>query len=91
LMNYTGRHPETFASMEPLARLWEKTVRTEFLISYLGNQELRSILPAKEEDIRRLLDASILEKAMYELGYELNSRPTWVRIPLAGVLSLMGV
>jgi maltose alpha-D-glucosyltransferase / alpha-amylase len=91
LMNYTARHPETFASMEPLARLWEKTVRTEFLISYLGNQELRSILPAKEEDIRRLLDASILEKAMYELGYELNSRPTWVRIPLAGVLSLMGV
>jgi maltose alpha-D-glucosyltransferase/alpha-amylase len=91
LMNYTTRHPETFASMEPLARLWEKIVRKEFLASYLANQELYSILPSKNIDICRLLDAYILEKAIYELGYELNNRPTWVRIPLAGILSLAGI
>ena len=45
-------------------------------------------VPAAEEDFQKLLDASLLEKAMYELTYELNNRPTWIRIPLAGVLIL---
>ena len=35
-----------------------------------------------------MLDACLLEKATYELMYELNNRPTWVRIPLAGILAL---
>jgi maltose alpha-D-glucosyltransferase/alpha-amylase len=36
----------------------------------------------------RLLNAYLLEKALYELLYELNNRPTWVRIPIAGILAL---
>jgi maltose alpha-D-glucosyltransferase/alpha-amylase len=32
----------------------------------------------------------VLEKAVYELGYELNNRPDWVRIPLQGILHLLG-
>jgi maltose alpha-D-glucosyltransferase/alpha-amylase len=46
------------------------------------------IVPASDEDFRRLLDAFVLEKAMYELTYELNNRPSWIRIPLAGILTL---
>jgi predicted trehalose synthase len=37
------------------------------------------------------LDAHLLEKAIYELGYELNNRPDWIRIPLQGILDLIGV
>jgi maltose alpha-D-glucosyltransferase/alpha-amylase len=37
-----------------------------------------------------MLDALVLEKAIYELGYELNNRPDWVRIPLQGILDLVG-
>ena len=37
-----------------------------------------------------LLDAYLLEKALYEIVYELNNRPDWVRIPLRGVLELLG-
>jgi maltose alpha-D-glucosyltransferase/alpha-amylase len=37
-----------------------------------------------------MLDALVLEKAIYELGYELNNRPDWVRIPLQGILDLLG-
>jgi maltose alpha-D-glucosyltransferase/alpha-amylase len=36
-----------------------------------------------------MLSAYTLEKAVYELGYELNNRPTWVDIPIAGILELM--
>jgi maltose alpha-D-glucosyltransferase/alpha-amylase len=45
-------------------------------------------LPADNGVFRRLLDIYLLDKALYELRYELNNRPTWVRIPLMGMLSL---
>jgi len=38
-----------------------------------------------------LLDAFVLEKAVYELNYELNNRPDWVRIPLRGILQLLEI
>jgi maltose alpha-D-glucosyltransferase/alpha-amylase len=88
LMTYTTRHPEDIASLEPWARLWERTVGAEFLSAYRNTAEAGTFLPAAEEDFRRLLDACLFEKAMYELMYELNNRPTWVRIPLAGILAL---
>ncbi len=88
LMTYTTRHPEDFASLEPWASLWERTVSGEFLKAYRETTQGSNILPPAEEDFRKLLDACLLEKATYELMYELNNRPTWVRIPLAGILTL---
>ena len=38
-----------------------------------------------------MLDAYLIEKALYELSYELNNRPDWVHIPLRGIRQLMGV
>ena len=38
---------------------------------------------------RPLLDAFVLDKAFYELAYELNNRPDWVRIPLIGIRKLI--
>ena len=43
---------------------------------------------AKEH--RLLFDAFALQKALYEVAYELNNRPDWVRIPLRGILNLIG-
>ncbi|HUB79073.1 MAG TPA: maltose alpha-D-glucosyltransferase [Bryobacteraceae bacterium] len=88
LMTYTTRHPEDFEALEPWATLWERTVSAEFLATYREGTQGSNILPPAEEDFRRLLDAYLLEKATYELMYELNNRPTWVRIPLAGILAL---
>jgi maltose alpha-D-glucosyltransferase/alpha-amylase len=88
LMTYTTRHPEDMASLEPWARLWEQTIGAEFLNSYRETAAGGNILPAAEEDFRRLLDACVIEKAVYELTYELNNRPSWIRIPLAGILAV---
>jgi maltose alpha-D-glucosyltransferase/alpha-amylase len=88
LMAYTTRHPDDMASLEPWARLWEQTVSAEFLNAYRETAAAGRILPAADEDFHRLLDACAIEKAVYELTYELNNRPNWIRIPLAGILAL---
>jgi maltose alpha-D-glucosyltransferase/alpha-amylase len=84
-----GVRPEDFATLEPWARFWYAWVSGTFLRSYLAAAEVAAFLPQTREELQVLLDAYLLEKALYELGYELNSRPDWVRIPLQGILQLL--
>jgi maltose alpha-D-glucosyltransferase/alpha-amylase len=82
------RRPEHSSTLEPWATLWERSVSGEFLRGYrdtMGN----SALLASVEKADVLLRALLLEKACYELAYELNNRPTWLHIPLAGVRELL--
>jgi maltose alpha-D-glucosyltransferase/alpha-amylase len=88
LINYTARHPEDLATLEPWARFWERSVAAEFLRAYRQAAQGADFLPANESDFQNLLDAFLLDKALYEVLYELNSRPAWVRIPLMGIMSL---
>ncbi len=88
LTRHTSRRPQDFDLLEPWARLWEAAVVDEYLYSYRETAAQASIVPRDEQAFRRLLDVYLLDKALYELVYELNNRPTWVRIPLAGILSL---
>jgi len=67
---------------------WEQRCRTAFLDGYLGTVE-PSLLPGGEEAIRRLLTVFELEKAVYELRYELDNRPEWVSIPATGILRML--
>ena len=50
---------------------------------------MRSSFPRDREELALLLDLYLLDKAVYELGYELNNRPSWVRIPLDGISQLL--
>ncbi len=88
LINYTARHPEDLARLEPWARLWEQFVAAEFLRAYRDTANGAAFLPSSTADFRKLLDVFLLEKALYEILYELNSRPGWVRIPMLGLMSL---
>ncbi len=88
LINYTARRPEDLATLEPWARFWERSVSAEFLRAYRQAAHGADFLPADESDFQNLLDAFLLDKALYEVLYELNSRPAWVRIPLMGIMSL---
>jgi maltose alpha-D-glucosyltransferase/alpha-amylase len=59
-----------------------------FLRGYLDAVGDSPIVPAQPHHLRWLLDALLVDKAAYELGYELNNRPDWVDIPLRGILGL---
>jgi len=88
LINFTTRHPENVDRLEPWARLWERSASAEFLRAYLETAQGAKFLPTEREGLRKLLDLFLLDKALYEVLYELNARPEWVRIPLMGILSL---
>jgi maltokinase len=67
---------------------WEAEARSLFLEGYFGVVE-PVLLPAGEASITRLLAIHELEKAIYELRYELNNRPDWVGIPVAAIQRLL--
>jgi maltose alpha-D-glucosyltransferase/alpha-amylase len=81
--------PEDLAGLEPWARRWNEWICTAYTESYLEIAATGSFLPPDREDVNLLCNIYLLEKALYELVYELNNRPDWVRIPLIGILQLM--
>jgi maltose alpha-D-glucosyltransferase / alpha-amylase len=81
--------PEDLAVLEPWARLWIVWTGSAFLKTYLDHAMQGGFLPVNRDELKILLNVYLLEKALYELGYELNNRPDWVRIPLIGVIQLL--
>jgi trehalose synthase-fused probable maltokinase len=67
---------------------WEEQARAQFLEGYLDTVDA-SLMPAGQAAIDRLLAVFELEKAVYELRYELDNRPDWVGIPVAGIQRLI--
>ena len=67
---------------------WEEQARGAFLDAYLETVD-QSLLPAGRPATDKLLAIFELEKAVYELRYELNNRPDWVAIPVAGIVRLL--
>ena len=89
LMKYSSRRPEDQSRLGPWARLWDQSMSAEFLHAYRTTVSGSGLLPSSLPAVRALLDLYLLEKAFYELTYELNSRPDWVKIPLMGIASLL--
>jgi trehalose synthase-fused probable maltokinase len=67
---------------------WEEQARSRFLDGYLGVVDA-ALLPSGQAAVDRLLAVYELEKAVYELRYELDNRPDWVGIPVAGIQRLI--
>jgi maltose alpha-D-glucosyltransferase/alpha-amylase len=88
LFAHVDRWLEGGERLEILARRWELGASAAFLRAYRGTAGNASFLPADEHLFRRFLEIFLLEKGLYELNYEINNRPGWVRIPLWGILSL---
>jgi maltose alpha-D-glucosyltransferase/alpha-amylase len=81
---------EDVSGLEAWAELWYVYIGGVFLRSYLEMVESTPIIPKTPEMLESMLTAFLLEKALYEMGYELNNRPEWLVIPLRGIKHLCG-
>ena len=81
--------PEDAVQLKPWARFWDLWVSVSFLKGYLEATANASFTPKSEDEFNLMLSVHTLEKAIYELGYELNNRPNWVDVPIAGILQIV--
>jgi maltose alpha-D-glucosyltransferase / alpha-amylase len=90
LFAFAQNHPADRELLEPWAELWHQWVSAAFLRAYLATIGSSPLLPSDRWELSALLDLFVLDKALYELAYELNNRPDWVGIPLRGILQILG-
>lgn len=76
---------ERWSEIEPWAAAWETMARERFLIGYLTTSHEGRFLPPDRASIGALLDFFEMDKALYEVDYEVDNRPDWLRIPLQGI------
>ncbi|WP_185961309.1 putative maltokinase [Telmatospirillum sp. J64-1] len=77
------------ASVPETPRGWEDQACAAFLTAYRATAHACPSLPPDPDDAASLLRLFLMEKALYEVGYELANRPDWLPIPLGGVLDLL--
>jgi trehalose synthase-fused probable maltokinase len=76
--------------IEDWTRAWYAWSSVAFLAAYRQTVAESVFMPAPIDAFERLLDGCLLEKALYELRYELNNRPDWVYLPLEALVELLG-
>jgi len=85
----TEGRPGDVALLESFAQDWERRVQAAFLEGYLEGCHGSGVCPPDLEAARPLVRLFTLEKALYEVRYELDNRPAWLGVPLAGLLGLL--
>ncbi|HEY0368896.1 MAG TPA: maltose alpha-D-glucosyltransferase [Chthoniobacterales bacterium] len=80
---------EDIPFLEKWADRWYRQMSSTFLQSYLATAAGAAFIPKNENDLQVMLDAYLLDKAVYEVGYELNNRPDWVVIPIRGIKHIL--
>jgi maltose alpha-D-glucosyltransferase/alpha-amylase len=85
----TAQRPQDRERLAPSLASWRQDMTSAFISSYRDAIHGCASYPEDEVVARQLLDLFIIEKSLYELRYELDNRPDWTRIPLAGILELV--
>jgi maltose alpha-D-glucosyltransferase/alpha-amylase len=89
LFAHTASRPSSFEALVPWATAWETWTTGAFLRSYFDTVRQALFIPRETSQRDELLRFFVLDKALYELNYELNNRPEWLRIPLAGIMGIL--
>ncbi|NTU52374.1 MAG: maltose alpha-D-glucosyltransferase [Chlorobiaceae bacterium] len=89
LMQTQSIRQEDRKVLEPWAELWSYHVGQHFIDVYTRHTEGKELIPKESRQRELLLRSYLMNKAIYELNYELNNRPDWVSIPLNGILRLL--
>ena len=89
LFAHTASRPSSFETLAPWAAAWETWTTAAFLRSYFDTVGDALFIPREITQRDELLRFFVLDKALYELNYELNNRPHWLRIPLTGIMEIL--
>ena len=92
-LHQTAHGAIEFERLIPVARQWERRMRDAFVQTYREVAVAGGLYASEAafDQVRPRLDLFELEKALYELRYELDNRPDWVGVPLAGIAALAGI
>ena len=80
---------EDVSILESAAELWYAKISDVFIKAYFKSIGKAEFLPKTTKELETLLQIYLLDKAIYELGYELNNRPDWILIPLRGIRQVL--
>ena len=89
LLGADAMKADDVSRLSPWAEFWNARISADFLEAYLTECGHSAFLPKNHSELQSLLELHLLEKAVYELGYELNNRPGWVGIPVEGIGKLL--
>jgi trehalose synthase-fused probable maltokinase len=90
LFNHREQNAAAPAASESLVCQWQELTASEYLNGYFAAALGASFVPVDSAVCKMLLNFFVFEKALYEVMYELNNRPAWLKIPLAGIQPLLG-
>jgi maltose alpha-D-glucosyltransferase/alpha-amylase len=91
LFNHSLKNLKDTKELEKWADLWYFYVSGIYFKSYTDTIQNHNLLPGDYEDLELLLQLLLLEKVVYEIGYELNNRPDWISIPFRGLKHLLKI
>jgi maltose alpha-D-glucosyltransferase/alpha-amylase len=81
--------PENVSKLLPFVEQWYHYMSGFFMRAYLDTVGDSPIIPHQKGDLETLLRTFLLQKAIYELNYEVNNRPSWVMVPLRGIQAIL--
>lgn len=89
-----GWRREEHTALQRWSDAWYRGASAAFLAGYMQTAQKAGasavFLPESRDEIRALLRLHLIDKCSYELSYELNNRPAWVGVPMAGLIGLAG-
>ena len=86
LNNHQGNHPGDVPFLEPWLDAWYVFTSAGYLRAYVDRMQDSPLIPHDRRELETMLRCFLLEKAVYELGYEMNNRPDWIGLPLRGII-----
>ena len=90
LLQHVATLPEDAPLLQSWADAWYSYVAGSFLRAYVQTIAAARLVPAATNGFENLLQAFLIEKAVYEVGYEMNNRPDWLAIPMRGIFQVLG-